>query len=250
MLKKKLLTIAMCSLAPAAYALNSSEIEDQRLPAIISAVEVQNKSFSEQNPNLLAPTSKISNEVGEMINVALVTGHDSRLLSNCSLNATGLLTRQTTASVSDEAEKLLASTSDHFWGQHSPTVEQQLVGISNYLSVKSQEMPFELSTPSGSEWRDLDQTDVRASKAWQEMSAYPNGTRFVVAIGLQEDLIRDNSHYIYAEKLENDIVFIDGQTNLAKDIPPTYLYDSFDFAHLNIPSVTTMMFWALTPIEA
>ncbi|MGF1695699.1 hypothetical protein L4C54_08495 [Vibrio lamellibrachiae] len=229
---------------PSAFSMTSNEINDARIPAIQTAVAKQNKAIA---PNLRLYGEAITNEIGELLNVALITGNESRVLSNCSLNATGIATRQTTASVSDEAEALLTNTSDHFWGKHSPTVEQQLVGISNYLTHKVSKMGFELSTPTGSNWRKLDQSNVKASESWQEMNEYPSGTRFVVAVGLEAELIRDNSHYIYAEKIDSEIIFIDGQTNLATDIPPTYLYDQFDFSHLNIPSVTTMMFWALTP---
>ncbi|GEA50399.1 hypothetical protein VIN01S_12030 [Vibrio inusitatus NBRC 102082] len=249
MSNRKLLTLVLCSMTPFAYALDSSGIEDKRIPIIKTAVTDQNHAFMTQNEELYTSAGKITAEVGPMVNVALITGNESRLLSNCSLNATGLLTRQTTAAVSNDAEALLKSKSDHFWGKHSPTVDKQLVGISNYLAIKAEQMPYELMTPSGSEWQSLDQTNVSSSKAWKEMNQYENGTRYVVAIGLQEDLIRDNSHYIYAEKIDGELVFIDGQTNLASDIPATYLADSFDFSHLNIPKVTTMMFWALTPSD-
>ncbi|GEM81223.1 hypothetical protein [Vibrio superstes] len=250
MFKVKSIAMAVCLLAPSAYALTSSDIDDERIVGIKNAVATQNGAFVAQNQGLKPVANQITSEVGEIINVALLTNNESRMLSNCSLNATGLATRQTTASVSDEAEDIMPNTGDHFWGQYAPTVEKQLVGISNYLSVKTEDMPFELATPLGSQWRALDQTKVQESLSWHEMNEYPNGTRFVVAIGLEEDLIRDNSHYIYAEKQQDQIIFIDGQTNLAKDIPPTYLYDQFDFAHLAIPSVTTMMFWALKPVDA
>ncbi len=250
MFKNTLLTLATCTLAPAALAITSNDIDDDRIPTIKSAVEHQNGAFISKNGHLEPAVSKISGEVGEIINVALLTDNESRLLSNCSLNATGLVLRQTTASVSEDAEAIMLNPEDHFWGPNAPTVEKQLVGISNYLSVKAEDMPFELATPNGSSWRSLDQTKVKESQSWSEMNEYPNGTRFVVAIGLEEDLIRDNSHYIYAEKVEDQLVFIDGQTNLAKDMAPTYLYDQFDFAHLKIPRVTTMMFWALKPTQA
>ena len=246
---KKLLVSIISVLSINAHALEHSEINDARIPGIKTAVEAYNAEFSQAYSPLLADVESIGSSIGEMINTAVITGNQSRMLSNCSLNATGIATRQTTADVALDAEQLMSDTQYHFWGSYSPTVEQQLLGISKYLSIKAPQSGLSLATPNGSQWFDLEQEEVKSSEGWQAMDQYQDGTRFVVGIGLMDDLIRDNSHYIYAEKINGEVIFIDGQTNLSTDIEPTYLTDKFDFSHLNIPLVTGLMFWALEPIS-
>ncbi|MGF1680264.1 hypothetical protein [Photobacterium minamisatsumaniensis] len=244
----KKLAISMISiLSFNANALVHTEIEDSRIPTIKSAVESYNAEFKQSHSAFLPDVTSISNSIGSMINTAVITGNQNRMLSNCSLNATGMATRQTTANTALDAEQLIPDTQYHFWGSYSPTVEQQLIGISEYLSKKAPQSQLTLATPNGSQWYDLNQKNVPASDGWKAMNQYQDGTRFVVGIGLMDELIRDNSHYIYAEKINGEVIFIDGQTNLSKDIPPTYLTTQFDFSHLDIPLVTGLIFWALEP---
>lgn len=226
---------------------DKATVDNETLDKLMTAVTVFNSRFKKDHPDEYDYGMSICSDIGGIINTAVVTENSDNKLNNCSLNAVGLATRQSTHLVEAEAMALLRNRDFFFWSRYVQPVEDQVSCLSMYLKSKTENDGLILDTPNGSEWYRLVQADITSSKAYSEMSKYGDGTRFVVGVGLMEDLIRDNSHYLYAEKINGKLVFIDGQTNLFSDIEPTYYSDDFDFSHINIPLVTGMMFWAITP---
>ncbi|WEM44605.1 hypothetical protein PTW35_25430 (plasmid) [Photobacterium sp. DA100] len=224
---------------------DKAQIESTTLDALTTAVTKHNQTFKQQHPNEYSYGLTIQELIGGIINTAIVTENSANKLNNCSLNAIGLATRQPTHLVQAEAMTLLRNRDTFFWSKYVQPVVDQVAYISLYLTLKAEQDNLCLSNPKGSQWYELDQTNITLCQAYQQMSEYEDGTRFIVGVGLMEDLIRDNSHYLYSEKVNGKLIFIDGQTNLFTSIDATFYSDYFDFSHIQIPKVTGMIYWAI-----
>ena len=224
---------------------DKTQIENNILDEIITAVTKHNEAFKQQHPDEYNYGLAIQKQLGGIINTAIVTENSANKLNNCSLNAVGLATRQSTHLVQAEAMALLRNRETFFWSKYVQPVKDQVSYISLYLALKAEQDNLSLKMPEVNQWYELDQTDITRCQAYLEMNEYKDGTRFIVGVGLMENLIRDNSHYLYAEKVNGKLVFIDGQTNLFSDINATFFSHYFDFSHIKIPKVTGMTYWAI-----
>lgn len=226
---------------------DKNAIDGNTLDTLTTAVAIHNGQFKQRYPAEYDHGKAICAKIGGIINTAVVTDNSANKLNNCSLNAVGLATRQPTHLVEADASARLRNRDYFFWSRYVQPVADQITYISHYLDLKSEDSEYRLDTLEGSPWYPVDQGNIRLSEAYRQMTEYADGTRFVVGVGLMEDLIRDNSHYLYAEKINGTLIFIDGQTNMFSDLEPTFYSDTFDFSHINIPLVTGMMFLAVIP---
>lgn len=189
----------------------SSE-NDEIILKIKNAVSKYNENFELEHQCEYKYGLDVCNSMGGIVNTAVVTGNEKNRLNNCSLNAVGLATRQPTHLVEANAMAMLRNRDYFFWSKYVQPVEDQIKYISLYLSILAEERGFTLFNPQGSQWFSLDQDDIISCEAYKEMEEYESGTRFIIGVGQLDELIRDNSHYIYGEKVGDKLIFIDGQT--------------------------------------
>lgn len=213
----------------------STDIHDDHIPAIKKNLDFYNKDIEDKYPKLFKYGLSLQKDIAPILNTAAKLGHYDKMLCNCSLMPFCFLYQKPWHDVLDMIESKITDETKHFWKPVAVTPHDQF----NSLEYCLPRLGF---TYEFSDWYSMNPENTKESEFYSHMTNYSNGAKFIIFIASKEDFTRDNSHFIYAEKVNDTILFMDAQHNMADDMPVGLSVEQLDCACLNMHDLNLLRF--------